>query len=193
MTEAPVRPPRSETRNRILDVAMDLFVEHGVAGTTISEIERRVGLASGTGSLYRHFRSKEDVLEAAVEREVSRCLAAVERGRAKLPVLDDPREQLVREYEQLLRDVQRFERLFRLMLNEGDRIPGLRTSMAKALGFDYFEAEWALDPSVLVAVAAIGGYHFFGRMQGRPFQGVRRRDFIDALVDLTLPARQKQR
>jgi hypothetical protein len=27
-------------------------------------------------------------------------------------------------------------------------------------------------------------------MQGRPFQGVKRRDFVDALVELTLPARR---
>jgi AcrR family transcriptional regulator len=74
--------PRQSTRERILDVAMELFVERGVAGTSISEIERRAGLASGTGSLYRHFRSKEDVLYAAVEREAVRLLSEVDAGRA---------------------------------------------------------------------------------------------------------------
>ena len=42
------------------------------------EIERRVGFKAGTGSFYRHFNSKEELLEAAVEREVSRCVAHIE-------------------------------------------------------------------------------------------------------------------
>jgi AcrR family transcriptional regulator len=45
------------TRERILDVALDHFAEHGFAGTSISAIERDVGLAAGTGSFHRHFPS----------------------------------------------------------------------------------------------------------------------------------------
>ena len=61
------------TRERILDAALELFAEEGFQGTTISEVERRVGLTPGTGSFYRHFPSKEALLQAAVDSEVERC------------------------------------------------------------------------------------------------------------------------
>ena len=65
------------TRERILDVALDLFAEEGFSGTTITEVERRAGLSPGSGSFYRHFPSKEVLLTAAVEREVERLRAEI--------------------------------------------------------------------------------------------------------------------
>src|SRR5215510_533633 len=111
------------TRERILDAAMELFAQDGFTGTTITEIERRVGLAAGTGSMYRHFPSKEALLQAAVEHEVTRCRAEMDAARAALPQLDDPDAMRAQIYEQLLIDFRRFDRLFRLMLSEGDRVP----------------------------------------------------------------------
>src|SRR5262245_40928007 len=93
------------TRERILDAAMDLFAQDGFSGTTITEIERRVGLAAGTGSLYRHFPSKEALLRAAVEREVTRCRAAMEDARAALPPVADRDARRTQVYELILRDV----------------------------------------------------------------------------------------
>ena len=72
-----------KTRERILDAALDLFVEQGFGGTTITAVELRAGLAGGTGSFYRHFRSKEELLRAAVDREVSRCMAEIAEARAR--------------------------------------------------------------------------------------------------------------
>src|SRR5205085_1218095 len=121
--------PRSTTRERILDAAMDLFAQDGFTGTTITEIERRVGLAAGTGSLYRHFPSKEAVLRAAVEREVTRCRTEMEEARAALPRLADPDARRAQAYEVILRYIRRSDRLFRLMLSEGDRVPELREAI----------------------------------------------------------------
>jgi AcrR family transcriptional regulator len=53
-----------ETRARILDVAVDLFIEQGYAGTSVRDISERLGMTKG--SLYYHFASKEDVLTALV-------------------------------------------------------------------------------------------------------------------------------
>jgi AcrR family transcriptional regulator len=53
-----------ETRQRILDVAVDLFIEQGYAGTSVRDISERLGMTKG--SLYYHFASKEDVLNALV-------------------------------------------------------------------------------------------------------------------------------
>lgn len=183
--------PRTGIRERILEVALDLFAEMGFAGTTISAIERRVGLAAGTGSLHRHFRSKEELLHAAVDHEVTRIMTAAEAERAALPEPDDADAGAVQAYEQALRDITRFDRLFRLLLTEGDRLPELRATMSRALEpARGGSSSWTDDPTVVVAVAALGGYHYLSLMQGRPFEGMARDAFIQALVDLTAQQRR---
>lgn len=185
MATTPV--PRTKTRERILDAALDLFAEEGFSGTTISEIERRVGLAAGTGSLYRHFASKEALLQAAVQREVSRCRAEMETSRAALPVLDDPDERRAQLYEQLLLDFRRFDRLFRLMLNEGDRVPELREAIWTAVQRPVKDTPNDEDAIEAIAMTALGGYHLFSIMQGRPFNNVGQKQFIRTLVTITAP------
>lgn len=56
------------TRDRIISSAMALFAEHGYDSTSIAEIEEAAGLSPGSGSLYRHFKSKDELLLAAVQR-----------------------------------------------------------------------------------------------------------------------------
>jgi AcrR family transcriptional regulator len=56
----------ADTRDRIEQAAVRLFVEKGVAETTIKDIARAVGLSEG--ALYRHFEGKEDLVWAAFER-----------------------------------------------------------------------------------------------------------------------------
>jgi AcrR family transcriptional regulator len=46
---------------------MRLFGERGYKETTIAQIEAAVGLSPGSGSLYKHFSSKEELLVAGVE------------------------------------------------------------------------------------------------------------------------------
>jgi AcrR family transcriptional regulator len=53
-----------QTRQRILQTASELFVEHGYAGTSIRDISERLGMTKG--SLYYHFSSKEDLLFALI-------------------------------------------------------------------------------------------------------------------------------
>jgi AcrR family transcriptional regulator len=186
------RPPgRQKTRERILDAAMDVFAEDGFSGATISEVERRVGLAAGTGSLHRHFPSKEALLQAAVEREVSRCRAEAEAARDELPRPVDPVERRKQLYEQMLHDMRRYDRLFRLMLNEGDRVPALREAIWAALQRPVRTPLEERDVVDAVAMAALGGYHLFSMMQGRPFNGVDEDRFLNTLVESTRPRRRQ--
>lgn len=53
-------------RNEILDAAEQLFVTKGFDGTSTNDILERVGIARGT--LYYHFKSKEEILDAMIER-----------------------------------------------------------------------------------------------------------------------------
>jgi AcrR family transcriptional regulator len=172
-----------KTRERILDAALDLFAEEGFNGTTISEVERRVGLAAGTGSFYRHFNSKQALLRAAVEREIERCMAEVEADRASLPVGDGGREQFLALSYQMLRDMCRFDRLFRLMLAEGDRVPDLHEAFTAALQGSG-AISWMSNPQTMVRVAALFGFHVFGLVGGGPFREVGHEEFVGALADI---------
>jgi AcrR family transcriptional regulator len=56
----------SDTRDRIEQAAIRLFVEKGVAETTVRDIAGAVGLSEG--ALYRHFDSKEELVWKTFER-----------------------------------------------------------------------------------------------------------------------------
>ena len=55
-------PDPASTRERILDVALDLFTEHGYDGTSLRQIAEQLGVTKA--ALYYHFASKEDILMA---------------------------------------------------------------------------------------------------------------------------------
>lgn len=55
-----------ERRNEILDAADELFAQKGFDGTSTNDILGKVGIARGT--LYHHFKSKEDIMDALIDR-----------------------------------------------------------------------------------------------------------------------------
>lgn len=55
-----------ERKNEILDAAAALFAEKGFDNTSTNDILEIVGIARGT--LYHHFKSKEDIMDALIER-----------------------------------------------------------------------------------------------------------------------------
>jgi AcrR family transcriptional regulator len=58
----PAAAAKSDTRDRILDVALDLFTDQGFDGTSLREIAERVNVTKA--ALYYHFESKDDILLA---------------------------------------------------------------------------------------------------------------------------------
>ncbi len=58
--------PAEERKNEILDVAEQLFAEKGFDNASTNDIINRIGIARGT--LYHYFGSKEEILDALVER-----------------------------------------------------------------------------------------------------------------------------
>ncbi|GAA3216026.1 TetR/AcrR family transcriptional regulator [Nonomuraea helvata] len=59
------RPRDPENDAAILNAALDLLIERGAAGTSIEAVAQRAGVAKLT--VYRRWRSKEDLLMAALE------------------------------------------------------------------------------------------------------------------------------
>lgn len=76
-----------ERRNEILDVAERLFVTKGFDQTSITDILNEIGIARGT--LYYHFKSKEDILDAIISRITKKLVAQAEAiaGQKEIPVL----------------------------------------------------------------------------------------------------------
>lgn len=54
------------SRDRIMTEALRLFGEQGFAKTSVAQIEQAAGLSGGSGALYRHFKSKDELLVRAV-------------------------------------------------------------------------------------------------------------------------------
>ena len=84
---------RTEIRkNEILDVAERLFMEKGYEAATINDILSVSGIAKG--SLYYHYKSKEDVLDGIIKRMTEQLVAAAKA------VADDP---VLTVHEKMLR------------------------------------------------------------------------------------------
>jgi AcrR family transcriptional regulator len=82
---SPTRKPRADSaRNRqsLIDAAKAGFAEIGL-NVSLEEIARRAGV--GIGTLYRHFPSREAVVEAVYRREVEQLAEAVPQLIERLP------------------------------------------------------------------------------------------------------------
>jgi AcrR family transcriptional regulator len=77
-----------ERKNEILDAADGLFGQKGFDGTSTNDILEKVGIARGT--LYHHFKSKEDIMDALIDRYTVRLLegAQVIAGDKSIPIVE---------------------------------------------------------------------------------------------------------
>ncbi len=58
------------TKEKILDAALTLFAENGYDGTSVEQIANGVGIKAP--SLYKHYKSKEDILNALIDSAEAR-------------------------------------------------------------------------------------------------------------------------
>lgn len=82
------RRPRVDAqrnRERILEVAREAFTQHGVEAT-LDDIAHRAEI--GPGTLYRHFPSRDALIEAVYRTEVEKLTAAGERYAVTMPPLE---------------------------------------------------------------------------------------------------------
>ncbi len=186
---------QANTRDRIVTEAMRLFAEQGFLGTTVGEIEAAAGLAPRAGGLYKHFRSKEEVLEAGIDRQVT-DLEAIRPVLGMLP-LGDVRAELTLAGRWALRLLADEQPLMKIVQKDGDRFPelvaevheriiargqreatGLIARMFASAGVD--ESETAALGAV--ALGSLVGYRVEEAMFGpRP---VNADDFLETWVDV---------
>lgn len=111
------------TRDRLLDAAVDLFASRGYERTTVGDIEAAAGFTARGGTLYKHFASKETVLEAAVDRQVSQVTGA--RAIVDLLPLGDLHAETVLVFRYLFAEIARYEAITALIEKESASVPAL--------------------------------------------------------------------
>jgi AcrR family transcriptional regulator len=133
----------TSTRDRIVDEAMHLFSERGYAATSIAKIEAAAGLTPGAGGLYHHFKSKEAVLAAGIERHLSRLDALRDIHRVLTP-LGDLKAELILTARYILTELDSESELLRILASEARNRPEMLTNAVDQLvnsTFDGF-ARW---------------------------------------------------
>ncbi len=84
----PVRKPRADAlrnRGRILEVAKGVFTRDG-ANASLEEIAKQAGV--GPGTLYRHFPTRDELIEGVYRNEVEKLAEAAARFAETLPPLE---------------------------------------------------------------------------------------------------------
>jgi AcrR family transcriptional regulator len=106
----------------ILDAAMDMFAQRGLAGARVEDIAEAAGVSKGT--LYLYFKSKEELFKEAVRSKVRRTLEGLS---AAAPPGGDPGDRLDRFITAYWAHLRRpaFGDLYRLLLAELHQFPEL--------------------------------------------------------------------
>jgi AcrR family transcriptional regulator len=126
-----------------------LFAERGFDAVTVGDIEEAVGLAPRRGAMYRHFKSKSALLEAAVEAHLS----SVASARDELGRTSEAGAGAARDLGSwILQEMDRQHDITRVLERDGSRMPALRerfrteVSDAGYAGMAEILTRWVLGP-----------------------------------------------
>jgi AcrR family transcriptional regulator len=100
MGSTPSQPRRGNTRQRIQDVALELFAEQGYEKTSLREISEKLDVTKA--ALYYHFKTKEDILVSIFDdlnRPVEKLIAW---GKERPRTLETKKELLIRYSDALI-------------------------------------------------------------------------------------------
>jgi AcrR family transcriptional regulator len=179
---------RPSSRDRILDVAAQIASEEGASQLTIDAVAKRAGISKG-GVMY-HFRSKDELLSALVDRVTQTALTRMSESAALFgdkacPMLD----ALIDEG---LRDDPAEQALFGGLLGAVANKPALAEPAAKAYSAVYrqFESMEAMAPNALVVALALDGLLFLRLLKLVNFDATnieRLRTVLKRLAEAPLP------
>ncbi|MFF7528208.1 TetR/AcrR family transcriptional regulator [Streptomyces bobili] len=184
---------RGNTRQRIQDVALDLFAEQGYEKTSLREIAEHLEVTKA--ALYYHFKTKEEIIVSIFTDLTKPIEDLIEWGRSQPPTLDT-KQELLRRYSRALSEASPFFRFMQenqatvrdLQVGESfkDRMRGLR--------------DIVIDPDAPLAdqvrcVSAIftlhAGMFFLHDLEGDPED--KREAVLEVAIDLITQAHQGSR
>ncbi|ELP61532.1 TetR/AcrR family transcriptional regulator [Streptomyces turgidiscabies] len=90
---------RGDTRQRIQDVALELFAEQGYEKTSLREIAERLDVTKA--ALYYHFKTKEEIIVSLFEDLTKPIEELIEWGRRQPHTLA-MKQEIVRRYSEAL-------------------------------------------------------------------------------------------
>lgn len=200
----------STRRERLLAEGMRLFGEQGYHATSVAQIEEAAGLSPGSGSLYKHFRSKRDLLEAGVEAVLAAPHDLLPAATPEPPPDKDTAELLRARTAAGFARMEQDRDVSRLVFRDLDRFPELlqrfgreeiariqRDSaalLARLAGDSESSARTDTDWEALAVIlqAAVAHYWLLEDRFGAHPTGVSRARFIDALTQLATLAVTKE-
>ncbi|WP_262063163.1 TetR/AcrR family transcriptional regulator [Streptomyces sp. STR69] len=114
------RQRRGDTRQRIQDVALELFAEQGYEKTSLREIAEHLDVTKA--ALYYHFKTKEEILVSIFEDLTKPIEDLIEWGRDQPHTLET-KQEIVRRYADALDGATP---LFRFMQENQAQVRDLR-------------------------------------------------------------------
>jgi len=195
---ARIRVPTTRRRPQIAQAALRLVGERGLSALTMAELAKQVGVTAG--ALFRHFASRDEILEAAVQDAVARLeetfpdsrlpplerLSALARERVRVVRANPGHAWLLLSEEAMVALPERaVDRLQRFVKRSRKFIVDALTAGAAA-------GEVRADiPAATLAIVFAGTLHMLIRAPGahRPAFGARPRpdDVLDALTTILKP------
>ena len=119
----------TSTPDKLLDAALVLFSERGFAGTSIGDVESAAGFTRRGGTVYKHFRSKRELFDAAIDRHARTISEAGDL--ASLLPLGDLRAELTLVARFMLVELDNTELLHRAFERAGPDADAARERMLK--------------------------------------------------------------
>ena len=192
MALAKSRPMRDE----LVDAAIDLFSTKGYAATSVADIQTACGLTAGSGALYKHFSSKEELLREVLRRHAAGI--AHDRQEAVANPPEGLNAGLRYLAETVWRSMERDRDVIRITLRDLDPFPDLLDELwDSTLRNVYQQAALLLrhekehgridvaDPEATAAVlvASLTYFPILEGLIGRTPGDVDRDRFLDAWVD----------
>ena len=142
---------REDIRDLILDAADRLLARYGYRKMTIDDVAREVGI--GKGTIYLHFKSKEDVALSRIDR-------VIERLKTELEKVATDEEPAVRLRSMLmLRVIYRFDSVQHYTECLNQVMAAIRPSLLERRKH-YFEAEARIVAEVLKEGRRAGDFFF---------------------------------
>jgi AcrR family transcriptional regulator len=117
----------TSTADALMDAGLRLISEHGFKAVTVGDIESDAGFVPRGGTLYKHFASKADLLDAALRRHID-SVNRFDELLALLP-LPDRRSEISLLGRWLLTELTREEMITRVIEKEARQLPHLLDAM----------------------------------------------------------------
>jgi len=157
-------------REQIAEAAMSLVANHGLRRLSMAAVARRVGLVPS--GIYRHFKNKDELIDAILDRVEQRLLANVEAAKSAAAA---PLEQLK---DILLRHIR--------FIREGRAIPRIILSYDAHAGRP--QRQQRILKIIAAYTAAIGEIIVLGQRQGQIKPDLDVQTVVMMLLGIVVPA-----